>query len=1015
MQMSASEPFIYIEQFARTTEYDDSETSTTIIERRPLDQREVWIEYSSIPDTPPAQSAYPGTTSGVVSGIAEVALTQVSGEPNQFESTAGEFLDMVPTSVSSGNQAYQPTLTDSNDVDVPYNPAVWVADGLNEVINFPAGVPDGIVPPFLISYWRYIGSFAVGGTPTAITLSSVGTGETLVNDGVSPTLAVKSLVAGTGVTLSSTGTEITITSPSSDVTLASAGGTEGLVVDGLGPSLTTKGLTAGTGISLSGAAAAVTIAATGANISLSSAGGTESLLNDGTGPTLATKGLTAGTGISLTGAATAVTIATTVSLSSAGGVESLVNDGTAPTLATKGLTAGTGISLTGAATLITIAATGTNISLSSAGGTETLVNDGTGPTLATKGLTAGTGISLTGAASAVTIINSSPASSVALTSAGGTETLVNDGTGPALATKGLTAGTGISLTGAATAVTIATTVALSSAGGTESLVNDGTAPTLATKGLTAGTGISLTGAATAVTIINASPATSVTLGSAGGTETLVSDGTGPTLATKGLTAGTGISLTGAATLITIAATGTNISLSSAGGVETLVNNGTGPTLATKGLTAGTGISLTGAATLITIAATGSNISLSSAGGTETLVNDGTGPTLATKGLTAGTGITLTGAATAVTIAVALAHNQLSNLTNDDHPQYVTLLNRGAETVDINAVKTDGITESTTDAGVTVEGILIKDSEIFTDKITEVTSGGVLMNDVVYNNNQIVFPGTNLTSKVKFRAGLTFDIGSQTGLPGGQLEYDAPNHTFMIANVSTMFVKSGEVVLNVLNELTTNAGVTIEGVLLKDNNVTSFDELQWTTSGQTIVGDAGGLTYNAPTGDNHSFAVNSVEVAKFDNVGLNLPLETATRVLSLDASKNASAVTDLTAWVGGGLHVESSSDGDGTLTLNVEDTAKQWSLGRTSATTLTFAQSDTGTQLHFTGAGASQAWTLNTGLTAGWSARIVITGTGSVLLGGTATLNTAGSLTLGTQYGVHDIIYITTNSYVVINY
>jgi len=74
----------------------------------------------------------------------------------------------------------------------------------------------------------------------------------------------------------------------------------------------------------------------------------------------------------------------------------------------------------------------------------------------------GTGITVTdntvGNVTTYTVTNSSPASSVALTSAGGTETLVNDGTGPALATKGLTAGNGITLTSSATAVTITAAV-----------------------------------------------------------------------------------------------------------------------------------------------------------------------------------------------------------------------------------------------------------------------------------------------------------------------------------------------------------------------------------------------------------------------------------------------------------------------------------------------------------------------------------------------------------------------------
>lgn len=104
---------------------------------------------------------------------------------------------------------------------------------------------------------------------------------------------------------------------------------------------------------------------------------------------------------------------------------------------------------TGSAVTLTDAGTGIH---------ESLVNDGTGPTLATKGLIAGTGISLSTTATDITITNTLPDVTVTLASAGGTETLVNDGTGPVLATKGLTAGNGITLTGSVTAVTIAAAV-----------------------------------------------------------------------------------------------------------------------------------------------------------------------------------------------------------------------------------------------------------------------------------------------------------------------------------------------------------------------------------------------------------------------------------------------------------------------------------------------------------------------------------------------------------------------------
>jgi len=125
------------------------------------------------------------------------------------------------------------------------------------------------------------------------------------------------------------------------------------------------------------------------------------------------------------------------SLTSAGGTESLVNDGVGPTLATKGLTAGTGITLSSTATAVTI------------------TNSAPDQVVA---LTASTGISISGTYPNFTITNNDPGSAVSLTDAGvqlGHQNLVNDGTGPALAVKGLVPGPGISLTSTGTDITIA--------------------------------------------------------------------------------------------------------------------------------------------------------------------------------------------------------------------------------------------------------------------------------------------------------------------------------------------------------------------------------------------------------------------------------------------------------------------------------------------------------------------------------------------------------------------------------
>jgi hypothetical protein len=102
------------------------------------------------------------------------------------------------------------------------------------------------------------------GGSSAVTLTS-GTGdESLVSDGVGPDLEIKALTAGTNITLTSDGDQVTIeaTGAGSSVTLANAG-TTSLVNDGVGPALATKGLVAGTNISFSTSATDVTI--TGAN------------------------------------------------------------------------------------------------------------------------------------------------------------------------------------------------------------------------------------------------------------------------------------------------------------------------------------------------------------------------------------------------------------------------------------------------------------------------------------------------------------------------------------------------------------------------------------------------------------------------------------------------------------------------------------------------------------------------------------------------------------------------------
>jgi len=198
-----------------------------------------------------------------------------------------------------------------------------------------------------------------------------------------------------------------------------------------------------------------------------------------------------------------------VTLASAGGT-TLVTDGAGPGLEVKGLTAGAGIAINVNDGDLEIENTDptSGVTLASAGGT-TLITDGAGPGLEVKGLTAGAGIAINVNDGDLEIENTDPTSGVTLASAGGA-TLVTDGAGPGLEVKGLTAGAGIAININAGDLEIENTdptsgVTLASAGGDESLVSNAVGPAMSTKGLTAGLGISLTTTPTFIEIGLLSP------------------------------------------------------------------------------------------------------------------------------------------------------------------------------------------------------------------------------------------------------------------------------------------------------------------------------------------------------------------------------------------------------------------------------------------------------------------------------------------------------------------------------
>jgi hypothetical protein len=206
-------------------------------------------------------------------------------------------------------------------------------------------------------------------------------------------------------------------------------------VTGTAPIASSGGATPAISISQSGAASDGYLSSTDWNTFNSKVPSTRNVTINGTTQdlsadrtwsvgTVTSAGITAGTGISLAGT-NPITSSGTITVTNSAPDQIVV------------LNAGTGIGVTGTYPNFTISNTDptTGVTLTSAGGTETLINDGTGPTLATKGVTAGTGISLSSSATDLTVTNSAPDQVVALT-----------------------AGTGINVTGTYPNFTIANTV-----------------------------------------------------------------------------------------------------------------------------------------------------------------------------------------------------------------------------------------------------------------------------------------------------------------------------------------------------------------------------------------------------------------------------------------------------------------------------------------------------------------------------------------------------------------------------
>lgn len=112
----------------------------------------------------------------------------------------------------------------------------------------------------------------------------------------------------------------------------------------------------------------------------------------------------------------------------------------------------------------------------------------------------------------------------------------------------------------------------------------------------------------------------------------------------------------------------------------------------------------------------------------------------------------------------------------------------------SAVKLDIIDERTIASGITIDGVLLKDSQVTTDIINEkTTDAGITIDGVLLKDSEVT---TNVINEKTTDAGVTAD---------------------------GVLLKDSQVNTDIINEKTPNTGVTIDGCLIKDNGVNAITD------------------------------------------------------------------------------------------------------------------------------------------------------------------------------------------------
>jgi len=215
-----AEPPLFLETVHTRGGLHEYRSNLTAVHRQPVDPRLVWnsMAPADIPTTNPVPEGpnADGDAVGFVTLRKQRPLTQGAANAATgalvFTTTpAANLSEVIPATWGAGS-SYRPVLRDSTAAIVPYDPQVWIVDGVNSTVEFPQnaldaagappGLPAGTVPPYTLTFWRYNGvTGGAGGGGEANDGANIGGGVGIYDGKVGVTLNFKTLVAGNDISL----------------------------------------------------------------------------------------------------------------------------------------------------------------------------------------------------------------------------------------------------------------------------------------------------------------------------------------------------------------------------------------------------------------------------------------------------------------------------------------------------------------------------------------------------------------------------------------------------------------------------------------------------------------------------------------------------------------------------------------------------------------------------------------------------------------------------------------------